>query len=100
MRSCARAPLNAGGRDAGTRLMAKTTAVPIKIESSPCSTLQEQIYSSIRGCIIEGLIGADHRLPSTRSLAADLGVSRTTVLSALELLQAEGYIVTRHGSGT
>lgn len=100
MRSCAREPLVNGGRDAGTRAMAKTTVVPIKIEASHRSTLQEQIYTSIRCSIVEGLIGADHRLPSTRALAAELGVSRTTVLSALDHLQAEGYLVTRRGSGT
>jgi GntR family transcriptional regulator / MocR family aminotransferase len=80
--------------------MTKTTVVPIKLESSHRTTLQEQIYSSIRCSILEGLIGADHRLPSTRALAAELGVSRTTVMGALEHLQAEGYLVTRRGSGT
>ena len=39
------------------------------------------------------------RLPSTRALAADLGVSRTTALLALEQLRAEGYVVARRGSG-
>ena len=38
-------------------------------------------------------------LPSTRALAADLGVSRTTALLALEQLRAEGYVVARRGSG-
>lgn len=100
MRSCARTVFSERVRDAGTRAMAKTTVVPIRIESSGCTSLQEQIYSSIRGSILEGLIGANHRLPSTRALAAELGVSRTTVLCALENLQAEGYLVTRRGSGT
>ena len=63
-------------------------------------TLQEQIYRCIRQCILDGLVGAGGRLPSTRTLASDLGVSRTTVLLALEHLQAEGYLVAKRGSGS
>ena len=40
------------------------------------------------------------RLPSSRALAADLGVSRTTTLLAVQQLQAEGYLTARRGSGT
>lgn len=80
--------------------MVKTSTVPIKIRCSDGSTLQEEIYSSIRRSILEGLIGEHCRLPSTRALAAELGVSRTTVLLALENLRAEGYLVSRPGSGT
>lgn len=80
--------------------MARTTTLPIFIADSSGRTLQQQIYDSIRRSILEGLIAADRRLPSTRALAADLGVSRTTVLLALEHLQAEGYLVARRGSGT
>ena len=49
--------------------------------------------------IADGLIGADRRLPSTRTLAAELGVSRTTTLLALEQLCAEGYVFARRGAG-
>ena len=78
----------------------KTTTLPIRIEGDGGQTLQEQIYGSIRRCILEGLIAADQRLPSTRALAAELGVSRTTVLLAVESLHAEGYLVSRRGAGT
>ena len=61
--------------------------------------MQDQIYRSIRQSILDGLVRGDRRLPSTRALAADLGVSRTTVLLALEQLRAEGYVVARRGSG-
>ena len=40
------------------------------------------------------------RLPSTRALAHDLGVSRTTTLLAVQQLEAEGYLTGRRGSGT
>jgi GntR family transcriptional regulator/MocR family aminotransferase len=80
--------------------MPTTARLPIFIEGRGGLTLQEQIYRSIRQSIIDGLVGADRRLPSTRVLAADLGVSRTTALLALEQLRAEGYVVARRGSGT
>lgn len=79
--------------------MVKTVTLPIRIEPTCGQTLQDQIYFCIRRSIVEGLISADSRLPSTRALAADLGVSRTTVLLAFEQLKAEGYIVPRPGSG-
>ncbi len=53
----------------------------------------------MRQCIVDGRVLAGCRLPSTRALAADLSVSRTTVLLALEQLRAEGYLVPRPGSG-
>ncbi len=79
--------------------MVKTVTLPIRIEPSCGQTLQDQIYFCIRRSIVEGLIRADSRLPSTRTLAAELGVSRTTVLLAFEQLKAEGYIVPKQGSG-
>ena len=79
--------------------MVKTVTLPIRIEPSSGHSLQDQIYLCIRKSIVEGLVQADSRLPSTRALAADLGVSRTTVLLAFEQLKAEGYIVPRPGSG-
>ncbi|HLA70328.1 MAG TPA: PLP-dependent aminotransferase family protein [Steroidobacteraceae bacterium] len=85
--------------------MQRTASLPIFIEGHSSrrrgsGTLQEQIYRSVRQSIREGLAGADRRLPSTRTLAKRLGVSRTTALLALEQLRAEGYVVARRGSGT
>jgi len=79
--------------------MVRTVTLPIRIEPTCGQTLQEQIYLCIRRLIVNGSIDTDGRLPSTRALAADLGVSRTTVLLAFEQLKAEGYIVPRQGSG-
>src|SRR4051812_2065822 len=73
--------------------------LPIFLETRSSRTLQEQIYGAIRHAIVEGQVGADCRLPSTRSLAAELGVSRTTTLLVLEQLRAEGYVIARRGSG-
>ncbi len=79
--------------------MPRTASLPIFHRRRGGRTLQDQIYRCIRQSILDGLVGADRRLPSTRALAADLGVSRTTVLLALEQLRAEGYVVARRGSG-
>ena len=59
-----------------------------------------QIYDGLRGAILEGRLQPGQRIPSTRSLAADLGVSRLPVLSAYEQLLHEGYLVGKTGSGT
>ena len=60
--------------------------------------LNRRIYIAMKGAIEAGRFGADARLPSTRTLAADLKVSRNTVALAYEQLVAEGYIVARNRS--
>jgi GntR family transcriptional regulator/MocR family aminotransferase len=72
----------------------------VRIDARLRSGLQQQIYGSIRRAILEGIVVPGVRLPSSRALAADLGVSRTTTLLALQQLQAEGYLAARRGSGT
>jgi GntR family transcriptional regulator/MocR family aminotransferase len=59
-----------------------------------------QIYDGLRRAILDGRLRPGQRIPSTRSLATDLGVSRLPVLSAYEQLLHEGYLVGRTGSGT
>jgi len=59
-----------------------------------------QIYESFRTRIVNGELRPGQLMPSTRQLAADLGVSRIPVLSAYEQLLAEGYFESRIGSGT
>src|SRR5260370_32242002 len=58
------------------------------------------LYEAVRRAILSQQLVAGARLPSTRELARDLGVSRNTVLSTFEALLAEGYLVARTGSGT
>jgi GntR family transcriptional regulator / MocR family aminotransferase len=62
--------------------------------------LFRQIYESIRRAILSGELSAKMRLPSTRDLANQLGVSRITVVNAYEQLFAEGYLEGKTGSGT
>lgn len=58
-----------------------------------------QIYGQVRELILAGRIAPGSRLPSTRALAAEIGVSRTTTLAAYDQLTAEGYIENRVGAG-
>ena len=62
--------------------------------------IYQQIYERLRDAIVSGEFPAAMRLPSTRALATELGVSRRTALVAYEQLLAEGYVVGRVGSGT
>jgi len=56
-----------------------------------------RIYDLLRAQIADGTLAAGARAPSTRALAADLGVSRTTVTAAYEQLAAEGFLITAVG---
>jgi GntR family transcriptional regulator/MocR family aminotransferase len=62
--------------------------------------LYRQIYGGLRTAIVERLLRPGQRLPSTRALAVELGVSRIPVVEAFEQLLAEGYCETRTGCGT
>ncbi|HEV2721375.1 MAG TPA: GntR family transcriptional regulator, partial [Thermoanaerobaculia bacterium] len=63
-------------------------------------TLTKQLYDELRQTILQGHLQPGTRLPSTRALAEERGVSRNTVLNAYEQLLAEGYVEARVGSGT
>lgn len=58
------------------------------------------LYAALREAIREGRLGAGDRLPASRALAADLGVSRSTVATVYERLVAEGFCEARVGAGT
>ncbi|MFM0338973.1 MocR-like pyridoxine biosynthesis transcription factor PdxR [Paraburkholderia fungorum] len=62
--------------------------------------LAGQIYRQLRAGILEGRLAGGTRLPSTRDLATQLGVSRKTTLDVFERLLSEGYLSARAGSGT
>lgn len=77
-----------------------TADLLIHVDPDTRDTLQQQIYEGVRRAILTGTVKPGARLPSSRALAAELGVCRTTSLLALEQLIAEGYVATRPGSGT
>jgi GntR family transcriptional regulator/MocR family aminotransferase len=62
--------------------------------------LTRQIYSRLRGLILQGTLAPGSRMTSTRRMAQELGVSRNVVLNAFDQLFAEGYLEARVGSGT
>jgi GntR family transcriptional regulator/MocR family aminotransferase len=72
----------------------------IRVDGRSRDTLQQQLYRGIRRAILSGLAAPGTRLPSSRALADDLRVSRTTAVLAVEQLVAEGYLAPRRGSGT
>lgn len=59
-----------------------------------------QVYAGYRDAILDGRLPPGQRLPSTRSLAQELAVSRITVVTAFQQLLAEGYLEGRVGAGT
>jgi GntR family transcriptional regulator / MocR family aminotransferase len=84
--------------------MAKhSTTVPyafVNLDGANGTPLYRQLYDELRTAILAGQLRAGTRLPSTRELAAELRVSRNTVLNAFEQLLAEGYVEGQVGSGT
>jgi GntR family transcriptional regulator/MocR family aminotransferase len=72
-------------------------AIPL---SKNGETLFRQVYLGLRQAILSRTFPAGARLPSTRELAEQLGISRTVVLLAYDQLLAEGFVEGRGGSGT
>ncbi len=61
---------------------------------------QRRLYEAAKTAIHQHQLGAGNKLPSSRDLARDLGISRNTVIAAFEQLAAEGYVTSALGSGT
>lgn len=72
----------------------------ITIDRTAAKPVQGQIYDAYRAAILKGSLRPRQRIPSTRVLASELGVSRFPVLNAYAQLLAEGYIESRVGAGT
>src|SRR5215467_9682753 len=72
----------------------------IAVDRRAPKALHRQIYDGYRGAIIDGRLRPRQRIPSSRGLAAELGVSRFPVLNAYGQLLAEGYLESRVGAGT
>ncbi|MGH3326943.1 MAG: PLP-dependent aminotransferase family protein [Streptomycetales bacterium] len=74
--------------------------LPLVVDRSRSQPLSGQIAGQVRAAVRAGRLAAGERLPSSRALAAALGVSRTVVTEAYLQLYAEGWLDGRHGSGT
>src|SRR5689334_22462040 len=73
---------------------------PIAVRRDATQPLREQIAEQIAAAVDGGTAQRGARVPSTRTLAELLGVSRGVVGEAYDLLHSRGYLVTRPGSGT
>jgi GntR family transcriptional regulator/MocR family aminotransferase len=74
--------------------------LPLIVDAGRREPLHAQIFEQIRCRIVEGSLRPNARLPASRALAADLSVSRNTVVLAYERLTAEGYLEMRGPLGT
>jgi GntR family transcriptional regulator / MocR family aminotransferase len=72
----------------------------LSLERDAAMPLHRQVYGELRQLILMGRLLPGQRVPSTRSLSQSCGISRTTVTQSYEQLLSEGYLETRHGSGT
>ncbi|WP_028659045.1 PLP-dependent aminotransferase family protein [Nocardioides insulae] len=74
--------------------------LPLRVDRAASDPLPAQIAAQIRGLVMAGTLRRADRLPSSRALAGDLGVSRSVAEQAYEQLLAEGWLHTRRGAGT
>src|SRR5499427_1341529 len=73
----------------------------VRLDRAATEPLHRQLYRQIRDELRSGRFNpSSSRLPSSRALATSLGVSRATVDLAFSELHAEGYLITKTGSGT
>jgi len=78
----------------------RTLELPLAADRDGPDALTSQIAGQLRDALADGRLATGERLPSTRTLAVLLGVSRTVVTAAYAQLFAEGWVEGRHGSGT
>ena len=83
-----------------TRPLSSASTLDLGIDRSDREPIQAQIARQIRELVLAGRLKSQSKLPSSRSLADELGVARATVVEAYEQLAGEGYLETRTGSST
>lgn len=72
----------------------------IALDRHNAKPLHRQIYDALRAMILERRLPPGQQVPSSRALAAELGISRIPALGAYAQLLAEGYLESRQGAGT
>tara|TARA_R110002096_G_scaffold80453_16_gene188609 strand:- start:5512 stop:7026 length:1515 start_codon:yes stop_codon:yes gene_type:complete len=72
----------------------------VSVDKQSKVQLFRQLETQLRNAILAGSLTGGTRLPSSRALASELGVSRPTVVLVLERLAGEGFLEARHGAGT
>src|SRR5256885_15862061 len=71
-----------------------------QLDRASRTPLTRQIYMQARSGVVSGALRPGTRMASSRAMASKLGVARASVVLAYEHLLAEGYVESRHGSGT
>ena len=74
--------------------------LPMTLPRAEGAPLLRTLHAQLRTAILDGRLGAGARMPSTRALATQYGVSRNTALAAYDLLLSEGYLVSQPRGGT
>ncbi|HEY9243578.1 MAG TPA: winged helix-turn-helix domain-containing protein, partial [Streptosporangiaceae bacterium] len=72
--------------------------LPLAVHRDTAEPLRAQLERQLRDAIRDGRLAVGERLPSSRELARELGLSRGLVQDCYAQLQAEGYLATRTGS--
>ena len=79
---------------------ANASELLLSLDRDAPASIHRQLEEQLRASIRAGRLRPDTVLPSSRTLAAELGVGRNAVAEAYAQLQAEGYLSARGGSGT
>ena len=74
--------------------------IDLELSSAGAGNLSATLCGRLRRAIADGRLAPGARLPATRKAARFFGISRNTAAAVYEQLLSEGYVVTRHGSGT
>ncbi len=80
--------------------VSEAIAPVIAVDRKTAKPLHKQIYDGFLSAIVGGNIRPGQRVPSSRTLGIELGISRIPVLNAYAQLLAEGYFESRKGAGT
>ncbi len=84
----------------GTTFPPRGPELLVQLDRHSRTPLRAQLEERLRASIRSGRLARGTRLPPSRTLAGDLGVSRRLVVEAYAQLLAEGYLRSRHGAGT
>lgn len=76
------------------------TSLDLFLSLDGAGGLRDRIFRSLRSSVLDGRLAPGTRVPSSRAIASENGISRNTVLAAYDQLIAEGYFETLPGSGT
>ncbi|HLN70573.1 MAG TPA: PLP-dependent aminotransferase family protein [Streptosporangiaceae bacterium] len=86
--------------EGGPRAAAGAAKASVDLHLDLGTRVRRDLEAALREAVRTGRLGPGTRLPSSRALAADLGLARNTVAEVYSQLVAEGWLTARTGSGT